>query len=60
MPHLITDAIVEAFATAGSYDRIHQLVRKRYGGLATRVIIPIPGCDSRSDEPTVRAINAIE
>lgn len=45
MPRLITDEMVEAFAFTATFDNIVERARQRFGGLADRVQLSVPGVD---------------
>ena len=42
MPSLITDEMVETFATIGTYDQIVGKIKERFGGYATQMAFSIP------------------
>jgi probable F420-dependent oxidoreductase len=45
MPALITDEMVRAFAAVGTYEEIGDKIFERFGGFATRVVLPLPAPD---------------
>ena len=42
MPKIITDEMVETFATIGTYDQIVDKVKERYGSYATQIGFTLP------------------
>ena len=53
MPSIITDEMVETFATIGTYDQITGKIKERFGGYATQIGFSIPS-DSPEDEDRLR------
>ncbi len=55
MPALVSDEVVEEFATAGTYDEIGPKLRERWGGLFDALHLDLPG-KTLDDEGLVKAI----
>ncbi|MFQ5874622.1 MAG: TIGR03617 family F420-dependent LLM class oxidoreductase [Dehalococcoidia bacterium] len=60
MPHLITDEMVETFSAIGTYDRIADAIKARFGDFATQAALRLPRDDPASEEQVRQAIKALQ
>lgn len=59
MPALITDEMVRTFAAVGTYEAIGDKILERFGGFATRVVLPLPAPEhERLLLPSLRRVQA--
>ena len=50
MGELITDKMVDTFATCGTYDEIAPMLKKRYGSINSSISISLAGTDATDDD----------
>lgn len=50
MGELITDEMVDSFATCGTYDEIAPMLKKRYGNINSSISISLAGTDTADDD----------
>jgi probable F420-dependent oxidoreductase len=62
MVGLITDEMVEAFSAIGTYDKIADAIKARFGAWATQTSLPLPKDDPEDEaqlKKTIKAVRAI-
>ena len=58
MDALVPDEIIEEFVPAATYDEIASLLLEQYGGVADRILFPVPS-DPGNDAAARKAIEAL-
>ena len=56
---LITDEMVEAFSAIGTYDKIADAIKARFGAWATQTSLPLPKDDPADEAQLKKAIEAV-
>lgn len=60
MPAMITDEMVEAFATIGTYDQIIGKIKSRFAGYATQIGFSIPAHDPNGEDRLKQKIRELQ